>query len=249
MSNGGGKTRWRRSTDEVIATTVVVVLLSLEESIRIPVQFISSYAPLILTMASRGDSAGSFRPRSRRSIAHVPRSRLTSTIDKENSTTDIGAIQPPGNTAKTAGKDKKSRSKSLGPGGLDALQNSNGNRRKSTTAFPVKGILKPTVPVSPVQNIPSFEETRKQTPARGSQQNEGNDQEKEGLLIDLDTPARPPDSNAEDTANPFDDFNASSAIAAAREKEEREQRERERKAILEQREARRKSMGSLPCNL
>lgn len=27
-------------------------------------------------------------------------------------------------------KDKKSRSKSLGPGGLDALQDSNGNRRK-----------------------------------------------------------------------------------------------------------------------
>ena len=30
-------------------------------------------------------------------------------------------------------KDKKSRSKSLGPGGLDALQNSNGNRRQVAT--------------------------------------------------------------------------------------------------------------------
>lgn len=194
-------------------------------------------------MASRTDS-GSVRPRSRRSIAHVPRSKVTSAIDKENSTTDIGAIQHHGSSARTAGKDKKSRSKSLGPGGLDALQNSNGNRRKSTTAFPLKSILKPTVPVSPVQNIPTFEETRRQTPARGSQQNEGSSQEKEGLLIDLDTPARPPASDTENTANPFDDFNASSAIAAAREREEKEQKERERKAILEQREARRKSMGS-----
>lgn len=81
-------------------------------------------------MASRGDTAGSTRPRSRRSIAHVPRSRLTSGGDKENATTDIGAGRPPSGQQVTAGKDKKSRSKSLGPGGLDALQASNGNRRK-----------------------------------------------------------------------------------------------------------------------
>lgn len=81
-------------------------------------------------MASRGDSAGSGRPRSRRSIAHVPRSRLTSGLDKENVTTDIGAAQSHDGFAKRAGKDKKSRSKSLGPGGFDALQDSNGNRRK-----------------------------------------------------------------------------------------------------------------------
>lgn len=195
-------------------------------------------------MASRSDYAGSVRPRSRRSIAHVPRSKLTSGIDKENSTTDIGAIQPHEAPAKTTRNDKKSRSKSLGPGGLDALQDSNGNRRKSTTAFPLKSILKPTVPVSPVRNIPSFEETRRQTPARNLQQNERSGQEKEGLLIDLDTPGRPEASETEKQANPFDDFNASSAIAADREREEKEQRERERKAALEQREARRKSLGS-----
>lgn len=195
-------------------------------------------------MASRSDSAGSVRPRSRRSIAHVPRSKLTSGIDKENSTADVAAMQPHGAPANPPGKDKKSRSKSLGPGGLDALQElSNGNRRKSTTAFPLKSILKPTVPVSPVRNIPSFEETRKQTPARGSQQKETNGQDKEGLLIDLDTPARPSGSGNEDMTNPFDDFNASSAIAAAREQEEKEQRERERKAAIEKRDARRKSLG------
>jgi kinetochore protein Spc7/SPC105 len=114
-------------------------------------------------------------------------------------------------------------------------------------AFPLKSILKPTIPVSPVRNIPSFEETRKQTPARGAQQDgvhgDSKDQVKEDLLVDVDTPAQPSASGPEDPANPFDSFNASSAIAAAREQEEKERRERERQIILEKREARRKSMG------
>ena len=64
------------------------------------------------------------------------------------------------------------------------------------------------------------------------------------MLIDLGTPAQPPGSI--DESNPFDSFNASSIrdeMAAARERDEKARRERERKAILEQREARRKSMG------
>ena len=81
-------------------------------------------------MSTRPDSAALRQPRSRRSIAHVPRSRMTSGLDKENATTEIGAAQPFSNNTKSAMKDKKSRSKSLGPGGLDALQNSNGNRRQ-----------------------------------------------------------------------------------------------------------------------
>ncbi|KAE8378932.1 hypothetical protein BDV26DRAFT_303934 [Aspergillus bertholletiae] len=200
-------------------------------------------------MASRSDSAGSARVRSRRSIAHVPRSRLTSGVDKENTTTDISSSQPTLGSARLGSKDKKSRSKSLGPGGLDALQNSNGNRRKSTIAFPLKSILKPTVPVSPVRSIPTFEETRRRTPARGSQHHEDNEgggaRGKKGMLIDLGTPAQPSESTNE--SNPFDSFNASSIrdeMAAARERDEKGRRERERKAILEQREARRKSMAN-----
>ncbi|GKZ69139.1 hypothetical protein AnigIFM50267_004326 [Aspergillus niger] len=209
-------------------------------------------------MASRSDSAGSSRPRSRRSIAHVPRSQLTSTLDKENATTNISSSQPIGERPKLSAKDKKSRSKSLGPGGLDALQDSNGNRRKinlvafkSTAAFPLKSILKPTVPVSPVRNIPTFEETRRRTPARGPPHNDGTgeapDQGKEGLLIDFDTPAQPSGSLGDDPSNPFDSFTAASIrdeMAAVREREEKEQRERERKTILERREARRKSMAN-----
>lgn len=99
--------------------------------------------------------------------------------------------------------------------------------------------------MSPVRNIPSFEETRKRTPARNSQPT-NNEDGREGLLIDFDTPAQPPMSSAEDASNPFDAFNAEAIrdeMAATREREEKERRERERKAVLEHREARRKSMG------
>ncbi|KAL2822722.1 hypothetical protein BDW59DRAFT_102077 [Aspergillus cavernicola] len=199
-------------------------------------------------MASRGDSAGSSRPRARRSIAHVPRSRLTTGIDKENATTDISAARPLAGRAPAIGKDKKSRSKSLGPGGLDALQASNGNRRKSAAVIPLKSILKPTVPVSPVRNIPTFEETRRKTPAREAKEPESsNSSAQEGLLIDFDTPARQTSSKSDDLTNPFDTFNASTIrdeMATAREQEEKERRERERKAVLQQREARRKSMAN-----
>ncbi|KAL2863839.1 kinetochore-microtubule binding complex subunit SPC105 [Aspergillus lucknowensis] len=198
-------------------------------------------------MASRGDS-GSSRPRSRRSIAHVPRSRLTPGTDKENATTDVSAVRPLIGRDTASGKEKKSRSKSLGPGGLDALQDSNGNRRKSVAVLPLKSILKPTVPVSPVRNIPTFEETRKKTPARGAKKTEeSNDTAQEGVLIDFETPTRVPASNPDDQTNPFDTFNASTIrdeMAAAREQEEKERRERERKAIMQQREARRKSMAN-----
>lgn len=60
---------------------------------------------------------------------------MTSGLDKENATTNIGAAQSLANRAKALTGDKKSRSKSLGPGGLDALQNSNGNRRKVGISF------------------------------------------------------------------------------------------------------------------
>ncbi|CAI7623703.1 unnamed protein product [Penicillium viridicatum] len=209
-------------------------------------------------MSTRPDSAALRQPRSRRSIAHVPRSRMTSGLDKENATTEIGAAQPFPNNTKSAMKDKKSRSKSLGPGGLDALQNSNGNRRQSTASFPLKSILKPTVPVSPVRNIPSFEETRRRTPARSNQQTHDGtmdgqsqkDQGKEGLLIDFEATPGPPttDNDNDDTANPFDTFNATSAIreemAATKERDEQERKDRERQNILEKRAARRKSMAN-----
>ena len=67
-------------------------------------------------------------------------------------------------------------------------------------------------------------------------------------MIDFETPTRP---TAIGEDNPFDSFNASSAIrdgmAAARERKEQEMREQDKQKILQQREARRKSLGSYLC--
>ncbi|CCX10554.1 Similar to Kinetochore protein spc7; acc. no. O59757 [Pyronema omphalodes CBS 100304] len=73
---------------------------------------------------------------------------------------------------------RKSRSKSLGPGGLaelnaeeskkDPLKNGSGNRRRESSVTPapqVKGILMPTLPISP-QQIPAFRS--KALPPRGA---------------------------------------------------------------------------------
>jgi kinetochore protein Spc7/SPC105 len=76
------------------------------------------------------------------------------------------------------------------------------------------------------------------------------------LLIDFSTPPSVP-VGTDNLSNPFDGFNPSSVLrngkvavrteeeqqTAAREREQREQREREKQAILDQRAARRKSMG------
>ena len=60
----------------------------------------------------------------RRSLAHLPSADLGA--DKENATLDSAALSAVGAHAKHGAK--KSRSKSLGPGGLDALQEGTGNR-------------------------------------------------------------------------------------------------------------------------
>lgn len=68
------------------------------------------------------------RPKSRQSIAHVTTSKDLE-FDKENATADLGSIRK----RKLVGSDhekKKSRSKSLGPGGIEALKESAGNAIK-----------------------------------------------------------------------------------------------------------------------
>lgn len=61
------------------------------------------------------------RPKSRKSLAEIP--------DQENMTAELGALT--GKRAMSTDKPaKKSRSKSIGPGGLDALKDTTGNRRK-----------------------------------------------------------------------------------------------------------------------
>ena len=74
-------------------------------------------------MASREETTlpATRRPKSRKSLAHVP----SSTVDKENATVDAGHKTTP-----LERPTKKLRSKSIGPGGLDALADTSGNRRK-----------------------------------------------------------------------------------------------------------------------
>lgn len=75
-------------------------------------------------MASTERTALPPRPRSRKSIAHMP---SPDTIDKENATTDLSALK---SNIKDTKVGKKSRSKSVGPGGLDGLVEGSGNGRR-----------------------------------------------------------------------------------------------------------------------
>ena len=62
----------------------------------------------------------------RKSLAHVP--SADSSGDKENLTVDSAALSSL--TAQGKQASKKSRSKSIGPGGLDALKESTGNKQE-----------------------------------------------------------------------------------------------------------------------
>lgn len=57
--------------------------------------------------------------------------RSTSAVDKDNATVDLGA----GPTLAENRKKAKSRSKSMGPGGLDVLKAGSGNRRVVALPF------------------------------------------------------------------------------------------------------------------
>ena len=74
------------------------------------------------TMQSPKASPG--RPRARKSIAHFPLQDSSADVEKENTEellSNAGTISKP---------IKKTRSKSFGPGGLEALKEETGNRQK-----------------------------------------------------------------------------------------------------------------------
>ncbi|KAL8883778.1 MAG: hypothetical protein Q9215_008023, partial [Flavoplaca cf. flavocitrina] len=93
------------------------------------------------------------RPRSRKSIAHMP---SPDAVNKENSTVDSTTLAEAPKASL-----KKSRSKSIGPGGLDALKETTGNRREAPPATFVKSILKPTIALSPPKQIPPHSNARR----------------------------------------------------------------------------------------
>ncbi|KAK7914689.1 Spc7 kinetochore protein [Apiospora marii] len=161
--------------------------------------------------------------RPRKSTGYSP---VRKRMEKENITVDV-ASSLAGN-----GSRKKSRSKSMGPGGLDVLKSGSGNRRVSLAAParpPPRSILKPTIPILP--EIPPHKPKSKI--AQPSARNQGAE--------NMPSPFQNEDSNSSGTKIAL--RTEEEQQAAAREREEKERRELE-KEIKDRREARRKSLAN-----
>jgi kinetochore protein Spc7/SPC105 len=218
-------------------------------------------------MASRDEiTLPATRPKSRKSLAHhVP---SANTMNKENMTADIGAMVQDSKRA-VLGDRKKSRSKSIGPGGLDALKDTSGNRRKvrndnkdscaslltnskSIAAPPPRSILKPTLP--PLRDIPPHSSLRNSSPKKPNPpSNAHSNVESKRTSPTLNTANV---TGSETLPNPFS-ASDSAAVgetrvmlrteeeqqAAAREREAKEQEEVQ-KDIVARRDARRKSLAN-----
>ena len=214
------------------------------------------------------------RPRhARKSLAHVPSTDVGG--DKENLTVDSAALGSLSAQEKQAAK-KKIRSRSIGPGGLDALKEDAGNRREvgldqahctthklmaefmqpaSQPTF--KSILKPAIALSPLKAIPPRDAAHNTSPGKAK-----------GLSTPEKSPRKPPNtrsaekanSNLQELANPSgaspkiragisQSPSRSPTRVAVRTEEEQQAaaKERERKERLAQKDARRKSLGECYC--
>lgn len=77
------------------------------------------------------------RQKSRKSIGNMASPDDREIGDKENVTADVGALASREKRAASADRpSKKSRSKSIGPGGLDALKDTAANRRQVRRKHP-----------------------------------------------------------------------------------------------------------------
>ncbi|KAK4940439.1 hypothetical protein LTR10_019423 [Elasticomyces elasticus] len=192
------------------------------------------------------------KARSRQSIAHIPSSRNSAL--KDNVTTDIAALQAQHNVSPARGQ--RSRGKSIGPGGLEALTESSGNIVKTTAPVQIKSILKPSIPLTPPKAIPTFDELRKRSTGKGRSPGKP---AAEDLLIDFSTPGPSRQEGAETsmsgTANVADPFSpmtrrsprrqeVTNTETLEREREEERKRKADKQAILERRAARRKSLAN-----
>ncbi|KAK5943090.1 hypothetical protein PMZ80_004095 [Knufia obscura] len=183
----------------------------------------------------------SVRPKSRQSIAHMP--------SKANMTTDIAALK---RAEEAKDKAKRSRGKSLGPGGLEALTETNANVFKIPPMFQPKSILKPAVPLTPPKVIPSFDELRKKDTGKAKSPAKNG---AEDLLIDFSTPGPSRDSGSgsfmpgtENLVDPFSPIRPQSKDDVEQHQEagdeEEQRRQDHKKAVVEQRAARRKSLAN-----
>ena len=201
---------------------------------------------------------------SRKSIAHTP--SAYSTGKQENHTLDAGTVADL--SARGQQASKKSRSKSIGPGGLDALKESSGNKQEvglrrqflgnskadlSQPTIPpyVKSILKPTIALSPPKAIPPRNRARNGSPgkASGRQTPEKSPRKSPGKKITaLATQGLPnpfETSPVAMTSKPRSPARSPTRVAVRSEEEQQAAaKERERQEILANRDARRKSLGT-----
>ncbi|KAL9102220.1 MAG: hypothetical protein Q9163_002602 [Psora crenata] len=176
----------------------------------------------------------------RKSIAHLP--SLDFRADKENAATDVAEL--PIVTANAKQTWRKSRSKSAGPGGLDALKESTGNKGEE-----VKSILKPTISLSPLKKIPPRNASRAGSPRKiGRKTSEASPERapirspaKEDISIDENRFNSP--SNGAATRHPS---SPSPALVTLRTEEEQQAAasEKERQEMLAHKDARRKSLAN-----
>ena len=203
----------------------------------------------------------------RKSIAHMPSTDIVG--NKENLTegsATIGTLD-----AQVQQQGKKSRSKSIGPGGLDALKEDSGNKQvrlglrrsleleadsKEPSLPPyVKSILKPTIALSPPKMIPPHSTARKASPGKA---NVRRTPEKASRL----SPKKSTVSGSQSLSNPFAPSprlavgntlspSRSPTRVAVRTEEEQQAaaKERERQEAMAHKDARRKSLGETPMPL
>ncbi|KAL8870635.1 MAG: hypothetical protein Q9174_003364 [Haloplaca sp. 1 TL-2023] len=177
----------------------------------------------------------------------------TDTVNKENITIDSTGL-----LSTTKVQSQKSRSKSIGPGGLDALKEGTGNRREAVTEAVVKSILKPTVSLSPPKAIPPHRNARKEPQSPRKTANQGSPRKQtasaqEGVLIDTSEAPNGVADLAASLPNPFGGASpkkrgseganeSSQSLVAIRTEEEQQEAVRERER-LERKDARRRSLG------
>ncbi|MCJ1313563.1 hypothetical protein MMC25_007242 [Agyrium rufum] len=185
------------------------------------------------------DSPRAVRARKRKSIGALPSSDIL--FEKENTESAITGLGAKSNVGA-----KKSRSKSLGPGGLAALREGTGNQRKDLPL--IKSILKPTIPISPPKAIPP-RTTKPGTPRKGRPPGSPNKNSPKKGSTSPFKGAGNVQNGLQNRPDPFDDAASKETPEAqlTRELEEKTKaaaREAEKKAILEKRDARRKSMAN-----
>lgn len=198
----------------------------------------------------------------RKSIAHLPSSDVGA--NKENATLDAAALTSMTATGKQAAK--KSRSKSIGPGGLDALKEGTGNKggvrqcRSRLDAFPLivckpalplpKSILKSSISLSPLKPIPSRGRSGSASPSKNgrlrtpeaspSKSSRGSaiKGKAETLESRIESPSKSPSQNQSQPKSP-------ARVAVRTEEQQAAAREKERQDVLAHKDARRKSLGKI----